>query len=202
LYPLGGGEVFFRCPIVKTVKPVNFTDEGRILKIRGTVFVSKLSPLVANRCIESARSLLNKFIPDVYLYTDACKGAESGKSAGFGASLVAESTSGVLISADYCAKPGETPEEVGLKVAKMLYTQIYYGGCVDLQHQWLYALMIALTPEDVSVLSLGKLSEFTIEYLRDILAFFGVKVNIKADGDRISLTGVGSGYVNLNKAMQ
>ncbi|CAG8492700.1 11134_t:CDS:2, partial [Scutellospora calospora] len=33
--PLGGGEVNFKCPIVKALKPMQFTDEGRIKRIRG-----------------------------------------------------------------------------------------------------------------------------------------------------------------------
>lgn len=205
VYPLGGGEVVFSCPIARSVKPFVFLDEGRIMRIRGTAFVSKLSPVVANRCIESARSLLNKFIPDVYIYTDTSKGSESGKSPGFGLSLVAESTTGVLLSADFCAKPGQTPEELGVECAKLLYHQISIGGCCDAMHQWLYILFMALSPEDVSKMKFGKLSEFTIKYFRDVQKILGIKFNVKADPDnedRVLLTSVGIGYTNLNKAVK
>lgn len=33
--PLGGGEVYFQCPIVSNIPAIQFTDEGRIKKIRG-----------------------------------------------------------------------------------------------------------------------------------------------------------------------
>jgi RNA 3'-terminal phosphate cyclase-like protein len=33
--PLGGGQVLFRCPVVKNVKTLNFVDPGKIKRIRG-----------------------------------------------------------------------------------------------------------------------------------------------------------------------
>ncbi|CAO3692511.1 unnamed protein product [Umbelopsis ramanniana] len=77
--PLGGGEVIFSCPNVRQLKPVQFTDEGRIKRIRGIAYCTRVSPQTANRIVESARSVLNRYIPDVYIYTDVYKGAESGK---------------------------------------------------------------------------------------------------------------------------
>jgi RNA 3'-terminal phosphate cyclase-like protein len=76
---LGGGEVIFSCPNVRQLKPVQFTDEGRIKRIRGIAYCTRVSPQTANRIVESARSVLNRYIPDVYIYTDVYKGAESGK---------------------------------------------------------------------------------------------------------------------------
>lgn len=39
----------------------------------------RVSPQMANRIVDSARSVLNKFIPDIYIYTDHMKGVSSGK---------------------------------------------------------------------------------------------------------------------------
>lgn len=33
--PLGGGEVMFRCPVVRTVKTLNFVEKGRVRRVRG-----------------------------------------------------------------------------------------------------------------------------------------------------------------------
>jgi RNA 3'-terminal phosphate cyclase-like protein len=71
--------VIFSCPNVRQLKPVQFTDEGRIKRIRGIAYCTRVSPQTANRIVESARSVLNRYIPDVYIYTDVYKGAESGK---------------------------------------------------------------------------------------------------------------------------
>jgi hypothetical protein len=37
--PLGGGEVQFLCPIVKSVNTLNFVDPGKIKRIRGIAYV-------------------------------------------------------------------------------------------------------------------------------------------------------------------
>ena len=34
---------------------------------------------MANRMVDSARSVLNNYLPDVYIYTDTVKGTEPGK---------------------------------------------------------------------------------------------------------------------------
>lgn len=39
----------------------------------------RVNPQFSNRMIEAARSLLNRYIPDIYLYSDVYKGDESGK---------------------------------------------------------------------------------------------------------------------------
>lgn len=39
----------------------------------------RVSPQMANRMVESARGILNKFLPDIYIYTDHMKGVSSGK---------------------------------------------------------------------------------------------------------------------------
>lgn len=39
----------------------------------------RVSPQFSNRMIEAARSVLNRYIPDIYLYSDVYKGEESGK---------------------------------------------------------------------------------------------------------------------------
>ena len=39
----------------------------------------RVSPAVCNRVVDSARGILNQFVSDLYIYTDHCKGAQSGK---------------------------------------------------------------------------------------------------------------------------
>ncbi|XP_023614185.1 RNA 3'-terminal phosphate cyclase-like protein isoform X2 [Myotis lucifugus] len=76
--PGGGGEVIFSCPIRKVLKPIQLTDPGKIKRIRGMAYSVRVSPQMANRIVDSARSILNKFIPDIYIYTDHMKGVNSG----------------------------------------------------------------------------------------------------------------------------
>lgn len=39
----------------------------------------RVNPQFSNRMIETSRSILNRYIPDIYLYSDVYKGNESGK---------------------------------------------------------------------------------------------------------------------------
>lgn len=53
-----------------------------VKRIRGTACSIRVSPAIANRIVESAKGVLLKFLPDIYIHTDHCKGASSGKSPG------------------------------------------------------------------------------------------------------------------------
>jgi RNA 3'-terminal phosphate cyclase-like protein len=83
------------------------------------------------------------------------------RSPGFALSLVAESTSDVLISAEKAAEKGQTPEDVGVIASKMLLNEIRKGGCVDSPSQWLNLLLMVLAPEDVGKIRIGKMTAFT-----------------------------------------
>ncbi|KAJ1668082.1 hypothetical protein IW140_000751 [Coemansia sp. RSA 1813] len=199
--PKGGGEVRFICPVVRAVKPINYIDQGRIKRIRGISYATRVSPQTANRMVETARGELNRFIPDIFIYTDVYKGAESGFSPGFGISLVAESTTGAFMTAELCANPGDSPEDIGRDAAKMLLNEIARGGCFDSSHQWLALLLMVLGPEHASKTRIGKLTPFTIQYLRDIREFFNITFKLKADpeSNTVLATCLGSGYTNVAK---
>lgn len=100
MLPLGGGEVVFKCPVRKHLRPVQLTDSGMVKRIRGTAYALRISPAIANRMVESAKRVLLNFIPDVYINTDQRKGKQTGKSPGFGINLVAETTNGTIFSAE------------------------------------------------------------------------------------------------------
>merc|ERR1719234_822404 len=99
--------------------------------------------------VDSAKSILNKCVPDVYIYTDHMRGASSGKSPGFGLCLVAETTNGTFYTAEANSNAREEkdsekssssstpsiPEDVGLEAASLLFDEVYRGGCVDSTNQ-------------------------------------------------------------------
>ncbi|TSL28227.1 RNA 3'-terminal phosphate cyclase-like protein [Bagarius yarrelli] len=171
---------------------------------------------MANRIVDSARSILNKFIPDIYIYTDHMKGVSSGKSPGFGLTLVAETVNGTFLSAEMASTPqgqGDPvlPEELGKNCAKLLLEEVYRGGCVDSTNQSSALLYMTLGQQDVSKLLLGPLSPYTIEFLRHIRDFFQIMFKIeqqKGDederkgGDKVLMTCVGAGYTNINKTIR
>ncbi|KAK1787654.1 hypothetical protein P4O66_016143 [Electrophorus voltai] len=240
--PGGGGEVHFSCPVRRTIKPVQLTDPGKIKRIRGTAYPSpiplrspmpapcaahhvfltprvrysvRVSPQMANRIVDSARSILNQFIPDIYIYTDHMKGASSGKSPGFGLTLVAETVNGTFLSAELASTPqGQghpvLPEELGKSCAKLLLEEVYRGGSVDSTNQSLALLFMTLGQQDVSKTLLGPLSPYTIEFLRHIRDFFQIMFKIEPQkpedeqkgGEKVLMTCVGVGFANINKTLK
>lgn len=209
--PLGGGEIHFKCPVSRNLKSVQLQDSGMIKRIRGTACSIRVSPAIANRIVESAKGVLLKFLPDIYIHTDHCKGASSGKSPGFGLSLSAETTNGVFFGGE-AHSPLRTagsspcvPEDLGKEAAMNLVDEIYRNGCVDSPFQAMVAMFMALGKKDVSKIVTGPLTPAMIQFLRDLRDFFGIVFKIEPlkeedeTLDQVVLTCIGVGYTNISK---
>ncbi|KAF9227655.1 18S rRNA biogenesis protein [Gyrodon lividus] len=205
--PEGGGEVQFICPIIKQPKTLNFVDPGKVKRIRGIAHAVRVSPQFSSRMIDSGRSVLNRYIPDIYLYSDVYKGDESGRSPGYALSLLAESTTSAIHCSEAVSKPGGTPEDVALLASRALLSEIRRGGCVDRKHQSLVLLMMVLGSEDVGRCRMGEPTARTIQFLRDVRSFFGTSFKIvSANPSDPSCTELlyscyGTGYVNVNRTL-
>ncbi|TFK76295.1 18S rRNA biogenesis protein [Pluteus cervinus] len=205
--PEGGGEVQFLCPVVKQVKTLNFVDPGKIKRIRGISHAVRVNPQFSNRMIEASRSILNRYIPDIYLYSDVYKGEESGKSPGYALSILAETTNSALYCAEATSKPGVAPEDIGLQASRALLSEIKQGGCVDRKHQTLVLLMMTLGSEDVGRCRMSAPTTRTIQFLRDVKSFFGISFRVAtadpSDPDCVQLlySCYGTGYVNANRSL-
>lgn len=123
--------------------------------------------------IEASRSVLNRYIPDIYLYSDVYKGEESGKfvnvyylpiyiqcketrSPGYALSLFAESTTSAIDCSEAASQPGVPPEDIALLATRALLSKIRRGGCVDRKHQSLVLLLMVLGSEDVGRCKMGE----------------------------------------------
>ncbi|CAG9561642.1 unnamed protein product [Danaus chrysippus] len=218
--PLGGGEIVFKCPVRRHLRPLQCSKWGMVKRIRGVVYALRVSPTMANRVVEAAKGVMLNFLPDVYINTDQCRGANAGKSPGFGVSLVAETTDKTFYCAE--AKSAEAgsgeptlPEDLGRECAHMLLDEVRRGGAVDSSFQWLLALWMALGQKDVSECVVGPLSDYTIKFLQHLKEFFGVMFKLEvlrseedessdeedtyAIAQKIKMTCVGIGYVNISK---
>ncbi|KAG6898336.1 hypothetical protein C0992_009011 [Termitomyces sp. T32_za158] len=202
--PEGGGEIQFLCPVVKQVKTLDFVEPGKIKRIRGIAHAVRVNPQFSNRLIEASRSILNRYIPDIYLYSDVYKGNESGKSPGYALSLLAESTTSAIHCAEATSKPGVPPEDVGLEAARALIAEVNLGGCVDRKHQILVLLMMVLGSEDVGRCCMSEPTPRTIQFLRDVKEFFGTSFKIvpaEPGSGQLLYSCYGTGYVNANRAL-
>ncbi|KAK0538141.1 hypothetical protein OC842_001390 [Tilletia horrida] len=185
--PLGGGEVFFQCPLLPSsgggeaggmLRTINFVEPGRIRRIRGIATAMRVSPQMANRMIDAARGVLNRYIPDLFLFSDVYKGDDSGKSPGFALSLVSTSTTGALHCVEGVSQPGSVPEDVALKTARSLLSEIATRGCIDRAHQSHVLALMALGPQDVGKVRLGTLTPQSVQMMRDIKEALGVTFKI------------------------
>ncbi len=133
--------------------------------------------------------MLNNFLPDVFITTDARGGAAAGASPGYGVQLLATTTSGCAFVSQRAAgaargtasgaaaaaagAPPMQPEDMGRAAAAALLDEIERGGCADSLAQPLLLTLMALCPQNVSRLRLGKLSPAAVATLRLLRDFMG-----------------------------
>lgn len=175
-----GGLVIFRCGILSSkVAPVELVDHGFVKRVRGLALANRVSTSCITQMIDAARKCLNRFTSDVYIHTDHGNGAECG--AGFGMGLVAETTEGCLLGADWsCVDSSQSPTQVARSSVNMLLEQISQGGCIDYTNIPLALLYCALADSDISRIRVGRLSEGHVLFLRDLKKFFGVVFRLKS----------------------
>ncbi|KAJ6222982.1 hypothetical protein RDWZM_001527 [Blomia tropicalis] len=176
LKPEGGGQVLFKCPTRRVLKPIQLLKPGKVKRIRGVAFATRMGPVQA-RLVDKAKGILQQFIPDIYIYNDHLKGVNSGKSPGFGISLVAETNEGVFYVGEAMSNPANSnsgvsvPEDVAEEAAFALLNDIYRGGTISTSDQGLGILMMAFCERDLSKTIFGPLTPYTIQLLRHLKEF-------------------------------
>ncbi|KAL8969360.1 MAG: hypothetical protein Q9183_002033 [Haloplaca sp. 2 TL-2023] len=173
---------------VRLPKTLHLLNPGRIRRIRGVAYCTGVPASNNARMIESAKGILNSMIADTYVFSDISSAPylpSHGKSApgsrtktgiGFGLSLVAESSTGCLYSADVVSPPvgGIPPEDLGQQCAQQLLESIAMGGTVPLVAAPTIFTLMALSSEDVGRIQVGKeviSTEQIIAHGRDMKAF-------------------------------
>lgn len=124
--PNGNGLVKFKCPIVVFINQFDWLDEGKIRRIRGTAFTSKIPTSFSTRVIDTCRRVFNNFLPDVWIAVDNYKDKNKDEiSPGYGLSLYAESTTDFFVSYDVANIESTSPEELSEKCCLNLLNEIY-----------------------------------------------------------------------------
>lgn len=202
---------------VRLPKTLHLLNPGRVKRIRGVAYSTGVAGANNARMIEAARGVLNTFVPDTYIFSDVSsapwtvveKGADQGKKrktgVGFGLSLVAESSTSCLYSADVAAPAsgGVPAEDIGRQCAHQLLESIAKGGCVSALAAPTILMMMAMGSEDVGRCQLSKeilATEEMFGLARDLTAFgasgWGLREAKDRDGEVIvSVVGRGVGNV-------
>jgi RNA 3'-terminal phosphate cyclase-like protein len=225
------GKVLLTCPRMKQLQSIDYVDPGMIKRIRGNAISCKIvSSSMAARVAYSAKGVFHKLLPDVWIHTDVHtpKRNNCGNSPGMMLVVSTESTTGVILTAECCLNHTTTstrttstststlkqqqqtqqrgmielPEDLGKRGACMLLEEVRRGGCIDTSCQSLAFLYMALTPEDVSRIRIGTLSQYSIETLRLIKVAFDVEFKVTPDMESktVLLSCLGTGYRNMAKA--
>jgi RNA 3'-terminal phosphate cyclase-like protein len=171
--------------------------------------------------IEAARGVLNPMAGDIYIYSEVStahflRSADTSNigiakiGLGFGLSLVAESSTGVLCSTDVACPPsgGQTPEDIGHQCAFQLLDTLSCGGTVSLAAAPTVLTLMAMGLEDVGRLRMGREILATEEIIglgRDLRAFGASGWRIRDDatgmGGEVIVSVVGRGIVSIGRRM-
>lgn len=202
---------------VRLPKTLHLLNPGRVKRIRGVAYAVGVSGSNNARVIETARGVLNKFVPDTYIFSDvssaplvptyekANPGGKKKGAVGFGLSLVAESSTNCFYSADVASPPqgGIPPEDIGKQCAYQLLEVISQGGCVEATAAETVMCLMAMGSEDVGRVGLGRDvigSEDVIQLGRDLREFGGSGWGLRDAGEEkeevvVSVVGRGVGNV-------
>jgi RNA 3'-terminal phosphate cyclase-like protein len=204
--PLGGGEVVLRLPhLVKQPTTIHALATNSVTKIRGIAYSTRVSPASVNRLIDSARTVLKPTEVETFIYSDVAKGDESGKSPGFGVTIVAETKGGWPISAEGVGASGTTPEDLGQVVSAKLLEELSLGGVVGRNQVRMAIILMTLGKEDIGRIRIGKgvVDDKLVRLLRYIKAFWNLEVVFKpADEDELICTVKGAGFISSSKVVK
>ncbi|KAJ0421068.1 18S rRNA biogenesis protein [Aspergillus carlsbadensis] len=185
----GGGEVqLVFGHQVRLPKTLHLMNAGKIKRIRGVAYSVGVSASNNARMIDIARGILNPLVPDTYVFSDISSAplvpandrnnpsAKKKIGLGFGLSLVAESSTGCLFSADVASPPsgGQPPEDIGKQCAYQLLETISKGGCVPSAAFPIMIGLMTMGSEDVGRLQVGRDvvgDESAIQLARDLVKF-------------------------------
>jgi RNA 3'-terminal phosphate cyclase-like protein len=203
---------------VRLPKTLHLMNPGRIKKVRGVAYSTGVSGSNNARMIEAARGILNPLVSDTYVFSDVSSAPlipSTGKNGpsekkktgiGFGISLVAESSTGCLFSADVASPPSgqQPPEDIGKQCAYQLLEIISKGGCAAPAASPTMLILMAMGSEDVGRLQLGReviADENLIQLARDLSRFGAAGWGLRdaaVDGD-IIINVVGRGIGNVGR---
>ncbi|KAI4147599.1 MAG: hypothetical protein LQ340_005482 [Diploschistes diacapsis] len=207
---------------VRLPKTLHLLNAGRIKRIRGVAYCTGVSASNNARMIDSARGILNPLTPDTYIFSDVSSApflpstdrsrpnAKSKIGLGFGLSLVAESSTGCLYSADVVSPPsgGAIPEDLGHQCAFQLLDVVSQGGVVPFAAAPTVLTLMAMASEDVGRIQLGKSvlgSADIIGLARDLNKFgasqWGIRDMPDGPGSKIIASIVGKGVGNVGRRM-
>ena len=206
---------------VRIPKTVHLLNPGRVKRIRGVAYSTGVPGSNNARMIEAARGVLNPLVSDTYVFSDVSSAAlvatpdknnlnvKRKVGIGFGLSLVAESSTGSLYSADVASAPegGQPADNIGRLCAYQLLESIAKGGRVSIEAAPTVLTLMAMGSDDVGRLQLSRdvIGHADIIQLARDLAVFGAAgwgirgSRAEREGDQLVVSIIGRGIGNTGR---
>jgi RNA 3'-phosphate cyclase len=185
-YPRGWGRVIIKFEPVNKLKPINLTDRGKVLSIKGISIVGSLPESIAVRQAESAKNyLIQKGFENVNIETAAFDTFSQGTSI----TLWAECEN-TIIGSDNIGKRGLRAEDVGRQAAEDLFNSISSQSPFDkyMADQIIPFIALAKGKSEIKVEEISDHCRTNISVCEQIL---GCKFEIDEKNRRIKVEGIG-----------
>ena len=184
--PRGGGIMELRVEPAGKLKPLNLTEQGEILGIKGTALSSHLkekrvSQRMASECQKVLRS--HGYQADIETVED-----ESSLQEGAALAIYAETSLGCRIGSDRAGSPGRRSESIGRYVAERFVEDVETGAAVD-RYLADQLIIYAGLAEGVSRYSVPAVTEHVETNLWLIREFLGARTEV--NGNLLEIEGIG-----------
>jgi RNA 3'-terminal phosphate cyclase (ATP) len=184
--PRGGGIIEIEVEPVRKLKPLNLTEQGGILSIKGVALSSHLKERkVSHRMAEECQKVLSSYgykveIQEIY--------DEDSLQEGAALAIYAETSSGSRIGSDRAGRPGRSSESIGRYVAQNFMEDINTSAAVD-RYIADQLIIYAGLAGGITRYLIPRITEHIETNLWLIEEFLGAKTKI--DGNVIQIAGIG-----------
>lgn len=198
-YPKGQGILKVRTQPLKRVSPVTLTEYGQVSKISGLAYSSRLPQHITDRMISAAATLLREAgYSNFYIDRETLQAGDPrcAVNPGCGLILIAELSSGGLISGDALGELGKPAEKVGGEAAGVLIEQLKRGMPVDKHLADQLAIWMGLA-EGISEIEASELTLHTLTCIEVIQSIINAKFKVEGEqGKPAAITCQGIGFQN------
>lgn len=180
-YPLGGGHVLATQDPIEKILPLELSDLGELIEIKGRCFTQHLPERVGKEMMDSCRETLSPDY-DVNFEIQRCV----GNSRGAGLVLVAEYENGKLTS-NVLTTRGHTAEQSGADVANDLLQEIDAGSTVDV-HTADQLLPYMAMADGKSCFIVSGISKHLLSQMDTLESFLDVRFGVERKNDGYHFT--------------
>ena len=184
--PRGGGMIEVRVEPTGKLKPLNLSEQGEILNIRGVALSSHLrEKRVSQRMAAECQRVLGSYGHEAEIEKIE---DESSLQEGAALAIYAETGLGNRIGSDRAGRPGRSSESVGRYVAESFIEDVGTGAGVD-RYIADQLIIYAGLAEGVTRYSVPGITEHVETNLWLIEEFLGARTKI--DGNVLEIVGIG-----------